>query len=1252
MKQKSTKVDLEIYVVFIIVIGISVFNAIYSSVYISRNQDVTTNIMTDDIPSLQALENMNSLIIRSKMYSTNWVYLEGNREDKEKLKALHTIDYPERKTSIVLLMQKWSDQASVDSMNAIFNSFEVQIENQKRVIEVLSSYEDYRDPLKLFFAEEIVNNEILPQCTNLIYSLNRVILKKKTLAELEHAKVKASSRKLMWSLLTLAIMIVLVILIAAFYMSRNIIVPTMKLRNYIELMGKGEIPEIDVRSRKTAVGQMTDAVQSLKSGLMRTADFARNIGAGNFDVEYQPLGKHDELGIALVQMHESLRTVNKDNQRRHWMSTGVARINEVLRDNNNDISRLTDEIIAVLVMHLHSFHGGIYLLEKDEISGSEWIQLHASYAMDERLKAKSKLGMGEGLVGQVIKSGNCIHMENAPNSYISISSGLGEAPASHVLIVPLKYRGEVYGAVELASFNSFFPHEVEFIETTGETMASSIASVKANMLTHRLLDETRLQTERLGAQEEELRQTNDELSHQSQLLQASEEELKESNLELKANARELGQQNEILEQAREALIIKARELELNNRYKSEFLANMSHELRTPLNSVLILAKLLADNSGSNLSQKQVEYAGVIHKSGNDLLVLINDILDLSKIEAGKIDLVMEETEFKVIKKDTFDLFTEVAKEKKIEFEIEQHSGVPEKILTDKVRLEQVIKNLLSNAFKFTPVGGKVIFKIKLPDRRIQFSNPNLRNRDNVLELSVSDNGIGIPEEKQQLIFNAFQQVDGSTSRRYGGTGLGLSISKMLIGLLGGEMQLESTPNKGSTFYIFIPIELKDKKDPNSQPEEYRPEVNIHTTKGTPVNMQLASSQTIADVEVLEDDRNNIQTHDKVLLIVENDMAFASALYTMAHEKKYKAIIASDGISGLQFAEQYNPSAIIMDMQIPGSDGLSVLQKIRSHEKLSQIPVHVVTASEKKNLLMDLGATACLKKPLDLRDLDNVFAHIDEDIPVIAPKVLVIEKSPIDREIIGNLLRSKNSFVNLKTAACIDEAQALLSQNTYHCIILDLDLSNDKEEGIRLLEEIKSTPAHKDTPVIVFTSCEIKEEDEENLRKWTDAIVLKTEESTERLIAETELFLNKVSQNPQGEKGMQIPPSLVNLLIGKKVLLVDDDIRNIYALTSVLEQQGMKVTMAKNGKDALQKLDRHPDIDIILMDIMMPEMDGYVATQSIRKIERFKDLPIIALTAKAMNGDREKCIQCGASDYISKPVSIEQLLSLMRVWLYQ
>jgi signal transduction histidine kinase/CheY-like chemotaxis protein len=1243
MKQKNYKVDLEIYVVFIIVIGISVFNAIYSSIFINHNQDVTTEIMTEDIPSLQALENMNSLIIRSKMYSTNWVYLEGNREDKEKLKALHTVDYPQRKASIMSLMKRWKDQASIDSMKMIFKSFEAQIENQKRVIEVLSSYDDYRDPMKLFHAEEIVNNEILPECSNLIQSLNRVILKKKALAELEHAKVKASSRKLMWSLLTLAILIVVVVLIAAFYMSRNIILPTIKLKGFIQQMSMGEIPEIDMPTRTTAIGQMTGAVQSLNENLKHTAEFARNIGAGNFDVQHNPMGPHDELGNALVQMGDSLRKANQENQLRHWMSTGNARINAVLRDNNIDITKLTDEIISVLVKHLYAFHGGIYLIERDEITNRQWIQLHGSFAMDKRLKAKNKFDSGEGLVGQAIKSESCIHMRDIPNSYVRINSGLGEAGATNILIVPLKYHGQVYGAVELASFNSFSQHEIEFIENAGETMASTIASVKANMLTHRLLDETRLQAERLASQEEELRQTNDELSHQSQLLQASEEELKQSNQELKKKAKELGQQNEILEQAREALVLKARELELNNRYKSEFLANMSHELRTPLNSVLILAKLLADNKESNLTRKQVEYAGVIHKSGNDLLLLINDILDLSKIEAGKIDMMMEEAEMKEIKKDMFDLFNELAIEKKIEFEIEQHSGLPEKITTDKVRLEQVIKNLLSNAFKFTSAGGRVTLRLKPADRNVHFSNPALRKASGVMELSVTDTGIGIPEDKQQLIFNAFQQADGSTSRRYGGTGLGLSISKMLVSLLDGEMQLKSKVGQGSTFYIFIPIDktVKPENQSKASPDTYE-------VLAEPAPVITGNP----DEESADDDRHDIRPEDKVLLIMEGDRSFASALYEMAHEKNYKAIIAGSGEAGIECAEKYNPSAIIMDMQIPGADSLSVLQRLRSDQKFSRIPVHIVTATEKKNLLMDLGATACLRKPLDMRDLDEVFTHIDEHDKISIPTVLIIEPLEVEREIITNLMRSRNGNIELRSTADYPSAKTLLADHKFDCIVMDLSVSDDKEAGLIFLGEIRSSGKHENTPVIVFTEGEMEEATESDLRKWTDTIVLKSEKYTERLIVETELFLNKVAQEPLPEGGLRIPLSLENLLNGKKVLLVDDDIRNIYALSSILEQQGMQVITAINGKDALRKLEKYPETDIVLMDIMMPEMDGYLAIKHIRQGEKHRNLPIIALTAKAMNGDREKCIQCGASDYISKPVAPEQLLSLMRVWLYQ
>ncbi|MBP9790417.1 MAG: GAF domain-containing protein, partial [Bacteroidia bacterium] len=787
MKNNNYKIDFEIYIVFIIVISISVFNAIYSSMNISKNQDATSKIMVVDVPSLQALENMNLLITKSKMYSTNWVYLQSNKEDKGKLRMIHEVEYPSLKGDISNLMINWKEKEDIDSMKYVFAEFERCMVAQNELMRTLVNFDDYEDAVKKFQAEGIVENQILPQSTKIISQLNRLILKKKASADLMHTEMLSSSRTLMWSVLGIAILIVIVILIAAFYMSNHIIVPTMKLRNIIVQMASGEIPELNVKPHANAVGQMTEAVGTLALSLKKTTHFAHAIGEGNLSTDYQPLSDHDELGNALMQMRANLRRADEDNRQRSWVSSRSEKINEVLRENTDDINKLSDAIISTMVKYLNAFHGGLYLLEDTSAGSESKIILHGSYGMHDKVKARNVFDYGEGLIGQSIKDGEVIYLQDVPSSYTIIGSGLGSMPASHVLIIPLKHHDKVYGAVELAGFNMFQSFEIGFVKSIGETIGSTISSVISNTLTKRLLEETRQQAERLKMQEEELLRTNEELSNQSRLLQASEEELKQGNIEMKIKARELEQKNEILEQAREAISIKAKELELNNRYKSEFLANMSHELRTPLNSVLILAKLLSENKDKNLTDKQAEYARVIHKSGNDLLLLINDILDLSKIEAGKIELMPEQTSIEQVKSDIRSLFTEVANEKEIDFEIENHSELPETIFTDRVRLEQIIKNLLANAFKFTPAKGKITLKIKRPDRVTLFSNPSLRGQKNIVEFSVTDTGIGIPAEKQALIFEAFQQADGSTSRKYGGTGLGLSISKMLVSMLGGEM---------------------------------------------------------------------------------------------------------------------------------------------------------------------------------------------------------------------------------------------------------------------------------------------------------------------------------------------------------------------------------------------------------------------------------------------------------------------------------
>jgi signal transduction histidine kinase/CheY-like chemotaxis protein len=1223
------------------VIGISVFNAIYSSINISKNQADVSRIMTVDIPTLQKLENMNLLITKSKMYTTNWVYLPGNSEEKKKLQILQDVEYPELKRSITSLIEEWNDKEETESMKKVFYEFENLIVQEKDIMKCLYSFDDYDDPEKKFTAELIIDQKVLPYSTEIISKLNNMILKKRASADIMHEQMRSSSRSMLWNVLSIAILIVIVVLITAFYMSNNIIVPTMRLKNYILLMGKGEIPDINIKKGKNAIGQMTEAVHSLTNSLRKTAHFAHEIGYGNLSVNFQPSSDKDELGNALVQMQSSLRNADEENKQRAWVSAQTEKINRVLRENNDDIDKLSDEVTREIVKTVNAYQGGLYLLENDNDFLSNLILLQGCYAMDGVVNAKKVINYGEGLIGQVIKDGELIYMKNINQYDNKIQTGLSEYSPSHVLIVPLRHHDEIFGALELSGFNEIKSHELDFIANIGETIGSTISSVKANTLTKKLLAETRKQAERLSSQEDELRKTNEELSHQSKLLQASEEDLMLSNIELKQKARELQNKNEINEQAREALSIKAKELELNSKYKSEFLANMSHELRTPLNSVLILAKLLEENKEKNLTAKQTEYAGVIHKSGKDLLLLINDILDLSKIEAGKVELMPEQTDVNEVCNDLKMLFAEVAIEKKINFLVRQDINQSVKFISDKVRLEQILKNLLSNAFKFTPSGGSVTLNIKTPGKDVKFNNPNLFNRRNVIEFSVTDTGIGIPAEKQALIFEAFQQADGSISRSFGGTGLGLSISKMLVSMLGGEMQLVSELGKGCTFYVFLSVDFLMQKNVK---EETKQEAEQKHFKQELINQEIANKFHMLD------DRLSINENDKILLIVEDDINFAGVLLDMAHDRNFKAIIATDGTEGFQYAEEFRPSAIIMDMQLPTMNGWTLLNKIKSNEKLNHIPVHIMSAMDRHKLGIDMGASAYLRKPIDKRDLDDAFIMIDKSIEQDLKHVLLIEDATIHQEIVYNLLKTHHRNIEVNAAATIADANRILKLHNVDCIVLDLDLGSGPEEGLCFLENLRKDISFSKIPVVIFTGSEIDEEFKNKISCFDARLISKDGSSLEKLIDETALFLHSISEKVALTP--LIPECMSDILKGKTALIADDDMRNIYALSSMLEGQGMNIISASNGLDALKKLSENSNIDIILMDIMMPEMDGYTAMQEIKKRNEFKQIPIISITAKAMIGDREKCLQYGASDYISKPINTDQLFSLMRVWLYK
>ena len=915
-------------------------------------------------------------------------------------------------------------------------------------------------------------------------------------------------------------------------------------------------------------------------------------------------------------------------------------------------------------------HGGFFMREGE--GDEELLRLIATYGYKERKNVPNRFKLGEGLVGQAAIEQSSILLTEAPQDYIKITSGLGNAPPVNVIVLPVLFEDHVMAVIEIASFSRFTDVQRAFLEQLSESIGVVLNTIIANMRTEELLEqsqgltqELQAQSEELQAQQEELQQTNKELEEQAaslkaseELLQTQQEELQQTNEELEEKAQLLEEQNrriEIknreIELARAALQERAEQLALSSKYKSEFLANMSHELRTPLNSLLILAKLLSENADKNLSDKQIEFAKTIHQAGADLLDLINDILDLSKVEAGRMDVNVTDVKLSEVRDFVERSFRPVADDQELNFEIEVHgANVPPTIETDEQRLQQVIKNLLSNAFKFTD-DGSVMLRIELAEGR-QFASEALSRADAVIAFSVIDTGVGIAEDKLRLIFEAFQQADGTTSRRYGGTGLGLSISREIARLLGGEINVESEPAKGSTFTLFLPSTWQHVAH---EPGELFADTVLfpsddNGTAGTPPEPPELDPSVLLPSEV-RDDRDEINEGDRVVLIVEDDADFAKTELDVARARGFKGIVALRGDSGLALAHEFKPDAIILDMALPIMDGWSVLDHLKHHPETRHIPVHIVSAGNGRQNALKAGAVAFFEKPLTKEGLEDAFADIQTFIDRGVRHLLVVEDEESQRQAIVELVGSGED-VRVTAVGSSEEALEALGQNRVDCMVLDLKLP--EMTGFALLEKLKEDSRYSSIPVIVYTGKELTRAEETQLKKFSDAIVVKDASSPERLLDETSLFLHRIERKLPQEKRRMLEQlhSADEIFRGKKILIVDDDVRNVFALTSVLEASGMDVLYAENGKDGMETLQANPNVDLVLMDIMMPEMDGYETIRAIRRRDEFKQLPIISLTAKAMRGDREKSIGSGASDYITKPVDTDQLLSLMRVWLYK
>jgi HAMP domain-containing protein/CheY-like chemotaxis protein/signal transduction histidine kinase len=958
-------------------------------------------------------------------------------------------------------------------------------------------------------------------------------------------------------------------------------------------------------SQIRAIGEVATAVT--KGDLTRTIE----------------VGAQGEVGLLTENVNEmirNLRDTTRKNQEQDWLKSNLARFTSMLQG-QKDIKTVAKLIMSELAPLVNTQTGIFYLNEP--IDETPLLRYTAGYAAPRR-RGTLQFAPGEGLVGQCVLEKERIVVTNAPADYLQVTSGSGHAQPLNVVVLPVLFEGDIKAVIELASFEPFSDNHLLFLDQLTQSIGIVLNTIAANMRTEELLKQSQSLTIELQSQQDELQQTNEELEEKARLLA-------EQNEEVEKRTREI-------EEARRALEQKAEQLALTSKYKSQFLANMSHELRTPLNSLLILSKQLSDNREQNLSEKQVEMAQTIRRAGSDLLTLINDILDLSKIESGTTSVDIAEQRVADICDDVERTFRGVAQERGLRFAIHVDDDVPDSLETDQTRLMQILKNLLSNAFKFTQ-HGSVELALHREVRTIDGQTGPF------VAFEVRDTGIGIPADKHNVIFEAFQQADMSTARKYGGTGLGLAISREIAGLLGGDMTVDSEPGTGSTFVFFHPLERTQRAGGAVEATPLPPRVKRTVAETVP-----APPRPVAPVMAagsVEDDRNDIRPQDRVVLIVEDDATFARILLGLARDRGFKGLMATTGADGIVLARQFVPDAITLDIGLPDVDGWSLLDQLKRDPATKSIPVHVISGEEQWQKALDSGAFAHLKKPASEDALTQAFDNLLGFADAASRNVLVVEDDVTQLSAMANLIQTGEVTVTAVSTGA--QALAALDEAKFDCIIVDLGLPDI--EGLALIERIKEHAAHVRVPVIVYTGRELTEQEDGAIRRLSESVIVKDAMSPERLIEETSYFLNQVEARlPEVKRPVRRQGTNGNSLAGRTILITDDDTRNIYALRSALEDFDMLVLTAESGADAIALLRSHAEIDAVLMDIMMPEMDGYETIRRIRARDEWRELPIIALTAKAMKGDREQCLAAGASEYISKPVDIDQLVALIRVWL--
>jgi len=1068
------------------------------------------------------------------------------------------------------------------------------------------------------------------------------------------------------------------------FIGRSLLAPLLSLNQHLKTLALGKlvVDEI-IYSEKNEIAEIIQSAQQLKNSMNDTIKQANAIATGDYHQEVILRCEHDQLGYALSEMTQTLRQVTTKNEVQDWFKTGQTQLHDQMSGDLTLVD-LAHNIVSFVTLYLEGQIGICYLVEHTVEGLNQTFRLKqvASYAYTRRKNLGDEFEFSVGLIERAAKGQESIH--------ITINAGLGEEMPRHLLMIPFLHENVVKGVIVLGSLNPLTDNQIEWLNQVMPSIGIAMNSVESRTKLQELLQQTQTQaktlesqkailqgqTEELQHQKEELQNQSEELQSQTEELQTQQEELRQTNDELEERTRELERQkeairqkNQALEKSQQAIQNKAEELELASQYKSDFLANMSHELRTPLNSLLILAQLLADNKAGNLNDKQVEYAETIHSAGSDLLKLINDILDLSKVEAGKMAVQIENLSLTDLVENLEHQFRHVAEKKAVDFHITLAEDLPSAINTDVQKLQQIIKNLLSNAFKFTSEG-----EIKLTLQKSKSTITPIFQKgeaqgagEDWIAISVSDTGIGIPKDKQQVIFEAFQQVDGTNSRRYGGTGLGLSISRQLARLLGGDIQVSSETDQGSTFTLYLPERVRRQA---SGVQELPPESGVDNSGERPQKSsnkrsdfqetslqmdntrlaQIAREKKDTEYQSITDDRDTLTTEDKTLLIIEDEHKFSSLLMEIAREKHFKCLVAQDGKTGLQLAVEYQPNAIILDVGLPELDGWTVMERLKANPETRHIPVHFVSGYDHEMTAKKMGAIGYLLKPVNMEQLSEAFQKIEQFISTTVKNLLIVVDNDAHQQKMLEMIRSDDIQITLATT----KAKALkhLEETAFDCMILDIDV--EERSGIKLIEQIVQQKALRQTPLILYTDRELAPIEEGLLLQCEELMTIKSVRSPVRLLDEATLFLHQVEAKlPEDKRKMlRMVHDKAAILKHKKVLIVDDDTRNVFALATVLEDNDMEVVCGQNGKEGVTLLEKQHDIDLILMDIMMPEMDGYEAMRKIRAQVGFRKLPIIALTAKAMKGDKAKCIEAGANDYLTKPVDTDKLISLMRVWLYR